>query len=259
MASRGNRLQQGIQSIEIGGRLLQALAESSEAMILRDLAAAASMPAPQAHRYLVSLARLGLVERIAESGRYDLGQFALQVGLAALGRVEPVRLAGPVLAALREKIRQTVALAVWANQGPTIVRWLSADTPVAATLRVGSVMPLTRSATGGVFLAFLPQSTTESFLRRELQENVRRGLRPTTRGEVNGFVGRTRRRGAARTSEFIPGIAGISAPIFDHTGDMVLALTALGYSKPFESEIGPLTEAVCGAAAQLSARFGYRE
>jgi DNA-binding IclR family transcriptional regulator len=259
MATRKPRLQQGIQSIEVGGRLLRALAQSSRSMMLRDLAAAAQMPAPQAHRYLVSFVRMGLVERIAESGQYDLGPFALQLGLAALARMDPVTLAAPVLAALREEIEQTVALAVWANQGPTMVRWLSADTPVAATLRVGSVMPLTRSATGGVFLAFLPRSRTESFVKRELRENFRLGLGPTTESELESVIERTRRIGAARTSDFIPGIAGISAPVFDHTGEMVLALTALGYSKPFEAQLERLTQAVCRAAARLSERLGFLE
>lgn len=250
--------QQGIQSIEIGSRLLEALAAAAQPMMLRDLAAAAHMPAPQAHRYLVSFVRMGLVERIAESGQYGLGPFALQLGLAALAGMEPVTAAAPVLARLREEIGQTVALAVWANHGPTMVRWLSADTPVAATLRVGSVMPLTRSATGGAFLAFLPPSKTAPFLKRELQENARHGVGPTTEAQLEAVIQRTRRLGAARTSDFIPGIAGISAPAFDHTGDMVLALTALGYGKPFEAQLGRLTEAVVRAAEQLSARLGFR-
>lgn len=258
MASRKPRLQQGIQSIEVGGRLLTALASSPRPMILRDLASAADMPAPQAHRYLVSFGRLGLVERIAESGHYDLGPFALQLGLAALARLDPVVLAAPALAALRDETGQTVALAVWANEGPTIVRWLGADTPVAATLRVGSVMPLTRSATGGVFLAFLPRSRTEPFVKRELRENGHHGIGPTLESELDSVVQRTRRRGVARTSDFIPGIAGISAPVFDHTGDIALALTVLGYSKPFEARIESLIEALCRAAAQLSARLGFR-
>src|SRR6478736_606441 len=142
--------QQGIQSIEVGARLLQALADASRPQMLRDLAAAAQMPPAKAHRYLVSFARMGLVEQQEETGLYDLGSFALELGLSALARLEPVTASGPALAELREETGQTVALAVWANHGATIVRWLGADTPVAASLRVGSVMPLSRSAPGRV-------------------------------------------------------------------------------------------------------------
>jgi len=258
MASRKPKLQQGIQSIEVGARLLQVLARALRPLMLRDLAAAAEMPAAKAHRYLVSFARMGLVEQQAETGLYDLGPFALDLGLGALARLEPVTVSGPALAELREETGQTVALAVWANHGATIVRWLGADAPVSASLRVGAVLPLTRSATGSVFLAYLPQETTAPFVRKELSEHQRQGLTPANREEVDQLIARTRRRGFARTHEFIPGISGIAAPVFDYSGAMALALVALGYSKPFEAELDKISSLVLRKAEALSRRLGAR-
>ena len=254
--TRKRKPQQGIQSIEVGGRLLSALAEARRPQMLRDLAQEAGMPAAKAHRYLVSFGRMGLVEQQAETGLYDLGPFALQLGLSALARLDPVLIAAAALPQLSRAIGQTVALAVWANQGPTIVRWLGADTPVAASLRVGSVMPLTRSATGGAYLAFLPRESTQVALKKELADNRRKGLAPITRELVETFVEQTRRQGFAHTVEFISGIAGIAAPVFDHSGTMVLALVALGYSKPFESHIHRIAAAVVHTAATVSRRLG---
>jgi DNA-binding IclR family transcriptional regulator len=256
MTRRKPKKQQGIQSIEVGARILQALTRAHRPQMLRDLAAAAQMPAAKAHRYLVSFARMGLVEQQADTGLYDLGSFALELGLGALARLEPVTLSQPALAELREETGQTVALAVWANHGATIVRWLGADTPVSASLRVGAVMPLTRSATGGAFLAFLPQETTSPWVKKELADHVRQGVAPTTREEVDQLIAQTRRRGFARTSEFIPGISGVAAPVFDHSGSMVLALVALGYSKPFDAAIDTIVEGVVRKAEVLSQRLG---
>ena len=256
MAPRKPREQQGIQSIEVGAQVLQALARATRPQMLRDLAAEARMPPAKAHRYLVSLARMGLVEQQPETGLYDLGSFALQLGLSALARLEPVTLAAPVLAGLREATGQTVALAVWANHGPTIVRWLGADTPVSASLRTGSVMPLTRSATGQAFLAFSPQETTAAWVKRELADNLRQGLTPTGRDEVEQLVGQIRRRGFARTGDFIPGISGMAAPVFDHAGALALALVVLGYSKPFEAAAESISAALRDTAGALSRRLG---
>jgi DNA-binding IclR family transcriptional regulator len=258
MSPRRPKLQQGIQSIEVGARILQALAQAPRPQMLRDLAAAAQMPAAKAHRYLVSFTRMGLVEQQADSGLYDLGSFALELGLGALARLEPVTLSGPALAELREETGQTVALAVWGNHGPTIVRWLGADTPVSASLRVGAVMPLTRSATGGAFLSFLPTETTQLWVKKELTDHARQGLSPTTREEVDHLIAQTRRRGFASTSEFIPGISGIASPVFDHTGAMTLALVALGYSKPFDAAFDAISTAVLRKAETLSRRLGFR-
>ena len=170
-----------------------------------------------------------------------------------------VTLAAPVLAELREATGQTVALAVWANHGPTIVRWLGADTPVSASLRTGSVMPLTRSATGQAFLAFLPQETTLTWIKKELADNLRQGLTPTGRDEVEQLIAQIRRRGIARTSDFIPGISGMAAPVFDHTGALALALIVLGYSKPFEALAKPISATLRDKAGALSQRLGAPE
>ena len=99
-------------------------------------------------------------------------------------------------------------------------------------------MPLTRSATGGRSSHFLPRAITDKWLKRELSEQARKALPPTTMEEVEQWIAETRRRGFASTSDFIPGIGGMAAPVFDHTGSMVLALIALGYSKPFNAELG---------------------
>ncbi len=256
MSTRRPKAQQGIQSIEVGARILRALAHASRPQMLRDLAAAAQMPPAKAHRYLVSLSRMGLVEQQEETGLYDLGGFALDLGLSALARLEPVTASATALAELREEIGQTVAVAVWANHGPTIVRWLGADTPVSASLRTGSVMPLTRSATGQAFLAFLPQETTAAWIKRELLEHARQGVAPTSREEVDALSAQIRRRGFARTSDFIPGISGIAAPVFDHSGSMALALVALGYAKPFDAAGERIIAAVMSKAQSLSRRLG---
>ena len=249
----------GVQSIEVGGRLLRVLAAAGGPMMLRDLAALADMPPAKAHRYLASYARLGLVEQQAASGHYDLGAFALELGLGALARIEPLQVADPVLRELRDEIGQTVALAVWANHGATIVRWLGANTPVAASLRVGSVMPLTRSATGGAFLAWLPPERTRALVRAELEESRRLKLTPSTAAEIERAVAETRRHGLARTSHFIPGISGIAAPVFGHSGDMELALIALGYSATLDLSLqGPHVGAIRRRAQWLSTRLGHR-
>ena len=254
--TKENSGQQGVQSIEVGMRLVHALAAAKTPQMLRDLAAAAKMPAAKAHRYLVSLMRAGLVEQHPISGLYDLGKSAMDIGFAAIARLSPLAIAEPLLASLCAEIGHTVAAAVWANRGATIVRWMGTDTPVAASLRVGSVMPLTRSATGAVFLAYLPRETTESLLMAELLENQRLGLAPERLDAAAAFGERTRRRGYAYTKDFIPGIAGIAAPVFDHTGAMALAFVALGYTVPFDSDLTRIASAVCATAETLSSRLG---
>jgi DNA-binding IclR family transcriptional regulator len=258
LATRKQKARKGIQSIEVGQRLLEVLASAPGPMALGELADAALMPPSKAHRYLVSYCRGGLIEQEGESGHYGLGRFALDLGLAALGRLEGISVALPVVRDLAKRLDQTVALAVWGNQGPTIVRWVGGDSPVSATLRVGSVMPLSRSATGQAFLAHLPENRWQSLLKRELADNTRQGIRPQSVAELSDRMRDIRTSGVSHTIEFIAGISGMAAPIFGDQGSMVLALVTLGYSAGFEPRQGEIRTALHQAAQQLSRRLGHR-
>ena len=144
--------QRAVQSVEIGGRLLLALAEHPGPMTLKDLAAKAGLPASRAHTYLVSFGRLRLIEQDLVTGRYALGAAALQVGLSCLHQLDPLKAATPVAEALALAIDQTVAIAVWANFGPTIVRYIEASQPLHVNMRMGTVMSILSTATGRAFV-----------------------------------------------------------------------------------------------------------
>jgi DNA-binding IclR family transcriptional regulator len=256
MARKARRMQQGIQSIEVGNELLVVLSGAARSMTLKELAAEAGMSAPKAHRYLVSYSRLGLVEQEPETGRYGLGEFSLRLGLAALGRLDAVTAAAPVMRELAEEIDQTVAVAIWANHGATFVRWAGVDSPVSATLRVGSVMPLSRSATGLMFLAYLPERQWSALLKAELADNTRQHFKPDSLAGLQPTLEQIRRQGYSRTSDFIPGITGIAAPVFGYDQVLQLALVTLGYSAGFEREETRIRPALLRCALALSRRLG---
>src|SRR5512138_2290866 len=116
------RGQRGIQSVEVGGQLLIALAHSGRPLALKDLAREAGMSPAKAHPYLVSFGKLGLVAQDEGSGHYGLGPLALQLGLISMQQFDPVRMATPLLRELAAELGHTMAIAVWGNRGPTIVR-----------------------------------------------------------------------------------------------------------------------------------------
>ncbi len=152
----------GVQSIEVGARLLDVMAEHAGPMHLRDIAAASGMSASKAHRYLISLLRAGLAEQDPVSGRYDLGPMSLRVGLAALNRRVAVKYATQALIELNQSEDLTVALTVWGEHGPTVVAWYDSVQILICNITVGSSLPLLRSASGQVYLAYLPSATTRN-------------------------------------------------------------------------------------------------
>ena len=250
----------GIQSVEVGFTLLEVLARGDGPLMLRDLAAAAGMSAAKAHRYLVSFQRLGLVQQDSTSTRYDLGPAALRVGLAALSRVDAVRMARERMPALMHEIGHTVALAVWGNQGPTIVHWQEAPQTLS-TLRLGDVMPLLTSATGRCFAAFLLPTRVNARLKAELTSAHKMGRTdvPTTLAQAREMLDEVRTQGLSRVVDtLLPGVVGFCAPVFDADRHLVLGILALGPRASFDDDWqGPVAHALRQAARQLSQDLGH--
>lgn len=253
----------GIQSVEVGFTLLQALGKAPGPLMLRDLAAAAGMSAAKAHRYLVSFQRLELVVQDSQTTRYDLGPAALKLGLASLARLDAVKLARQRVTALMEAIGHTVAFAVWGNHGPTIVHWEESPSAVTVNLRLGDVMPLLSSATGRCFAAYASKDAIAPLLRDELARVNKQGRTdvPTTMAQVRALLDEVRARGAARVVDvLLPGIVAFCVPVFDADAHMVLGIVALGPNGTFDPEWqGTVHAPLAQAALQLSRDLGWQQ
>ncbi|MFC0398094.1 IclR family transcriptional regulator [Paraburkholderia rhizosphaerae] len=255
------KLRSGIQSIEVGFRLLDVLTHEPRAMMLRDLAQRAGMSPAKAHRYLVSFLRLGVVAQDPLTGRYELGGFALQLGLARLARVDGVKLARIALTELRDQLDLTVGIAVWGNQGPTVVHWMESSYPAKASLKLGDVMPLLSSATGLLFAAYLPRGKTAGMIDRELADTRRSSQTggPRDAEDVERLLEEVRVHRAARVEGMLlPTIHAFCVPVFDSTGELALGLIALGHEGAFDIRWGgEVDTALRECARKLSYELGY--
>jgi DNA-binding IclR family transcriptional regulator len=251
----------GIQSVEVGFALVQALANATEPLMLRDLAQLAGMNAAKAHRYLVSYQRLGLVLQDPQSTRYDLGPAALKLGLASLSRLDAVSLARARCTDLLGIAGQVMAVAVWGNRGPVIVHWAEAARSVTVNLRLGDVMPLLSSATGRCFAAFEPPQLVQPMLLAELKsaaKQPRAGV-PSSAAEAKAMLAQVRQDGMARADgSLIAGIVGFCAPVFDSSGRLIVGLVGMGPASHMDPAInGAQARALMAAARALSADLGY--
>ncbi|MBP0443599.1 IclR family transcriptional regulator [Roseomonas sp. SSH11] len=252
----------GVQSIEVGGRLLQVLVDMGQPAMLRDLALSAKLTPAQAHAYLLSYRKMGLVEQDEASGRYALGPFALQMGLARMRSAHPLRMAGQAAAEFAAEMGLMVTVAVWGTHGPTIIQVHESNQPIHVNLRAGSVYTITGTATGRLFAAFLPQQQVRPLLEEELKGTGganRKVGRATTEARLDHDIAAIRSLGYSTTEGVpVPGINAISAPVFDHSGQMQLAITAIGNAGTLEcGPASPQPAAVLSLTRRLSVELGY--
>jgi DNA-binding IclR family transcriptional regulator len=250
--SRTAHAQRGIQSIEVGGALLRALAHHGGPMALKDLAREAGMTPAKAHPYLVSFGKLGLVAQDEDSGRYGLGPLATQLGLISLQQVDPLRLAAPLAAELAQQLGLTVAIAVWGNRGATIVRVEEAPTAIHVAMRHGTVLSLRGTASGLLFAAHLAPAALRNALAAEA------GARVRVDDALAAELAAVRAQGFATVVDgALPGVSAMAAPVVDARGALVLCLTAIGPKAVFDARPdGVVARTLVAAAQGLSRTLG---
>ncbi|QGZ63889.1 IclR family transcriptional regulator [Paraburkholderia acidisoli] len=267
-AAAPGRTQRGIQSVEVGGRLLRALADARAPLAPSDLAASGEIPSSQAHAYLVSLTRLGLIKRDALSGRYEPGPLALRLGLLHLAQQPALREAVPRAAALAQALNCSVALCIAGPQGPTIVRYEHASLPLHVNLHVGTVMSLPATSTGRVFCAFLAPEALRAMWATQTAQPVWRGMphaahnaqaTPTVPAAPDAAFAATlesiRARGYERGIDApSPGVSSVCVPVLGARRELSLTLTAIGASGALDVRPnGAVVRALCDAAAEIAA------
>lgn len=214
----------GIQSVDIGMTVLKALAQARGPMSLKEIGAACGMAPSKAHRYLHSLVASGLVAQQKRSGKYDLGFFALRLGAAAIRRIDVINRVGEHLEDLVDQLKMPAHISIWSHEGPIAVRWQRTPESLISPDVLGSVFPLLRSATGNVFLTYLPDRLTRPFVAAEIQRESE--LEDSIDFDITEITRSVRDQGYAMTiGTFVPHYVGISAPIINWDEEICAAVT----------------------------------
>lgn len=220
-----------IQSLDSALVVLRVLASFDRAASLTDIAREAGMPPSKVHRYLASFSKAGLVRQAQRAGLYDLAKGAIELGLAAMSRMNLVNDSADCLGQLVAQTGAAGLVAVWGPHGPTVVRWERTGSFVITSLGLGTVLPLLNSATGRIFLAYSPPHVVGQLLQREI-DRARKldlswpDLTPPGEEALELMVERIRKAGYASVDgRFIPGLNAISAPVLNWQGEVEAAVT----------------------------------
>ena len=184
---------------------------------------------------------------------YGLGREALRVGMAALGSIDVLKVAALPLSQLRDELNESCFIAVWGNQGATVVSIEPAVRAVTVVTQIGSVLPLLSSSTGLVFAAHLPERETVELRDREL------AALGQTADDYAALLEQIRQRGLHHVHGLLmPGVDALSAPVFNAMGQVAAVMTVVGPTSIFHAdEHGPAARRLLAATQATSWRMGY--
>lgn len=186
---------------------------------------------------------------------HDLGPVSDDPAAATLEQLGALRLIHHALPDIAARLQGIVGLGVWANAGPTVVRWEPGPDPLTKELVSGVVVSPIESATGLAFCAHLPQRKYGRIVEAAIGKLPPREL---TLAAFEARLAVIRQQGVARSvTQAAVDIAGLSAPIFNREGRMIAALTLADRAEALRGEDDcPRTRALREEAAALSRRIG---
>lgn len=247
------RTASSIQVIDRMARLLELVAESDAPVSLKVLAAETSLHPSTAFRILAALGEHGFVERDGH-GRYRLGVKLLRWGVRMSAGVDVRDEARPIMERLRDRLGETVNLAVRHGDEVIYVDRATTSRMMRVEQVIGSRAPLHVTAVGKLFLA-------EGGAEECLEYAQRTGLPAFTPNTITDAaalwreVKQAAQRGYALDNEEAElGVGCIAVPIRDAGGGMVAGLSV---SAPVERRRDEWIPLVQEAGRQLSERLGY--
>ena len=222
----------------------------------RELHQMLHIPRATQYRVLRALEERGYLRRDPQSGRYRMGFKILQLAALAQDQMELVRIAQDVLHRMWTETRETAQLAVVDRFEAVYLRVLESPVPHRFVLRPGVRAPIHCISPGLAILAFSSEEKVEEVIRAGLKRFTDKTM--TEPAELRARLERIRREGVAvNRGEWRESGGGISAPVFDFTGEPVAAIGLSGPNDRLtEDRVPGIARAVRQGAAELSKILG---
>lgn len=245
----------GIQSVEHGVKILESLIDSRKPAPLKTIAQMAGMSPSMTHRYLTSFIRAGFVYQDQATGHYDLGTFALRLGMAALNRADLIQIVDDEFRQLVLRVNVDGHLSVWGDYGVTIVRVHNRHAPILSNLRLGTVLSLYDSAAGRIFLAFQERAMIEAVLKSELAQME--DPKPSPQ-DIADIADEVRNEGFAWIDgQVFHSFRALAAPVFDSQGKLRASLSLVSNQASLVKFPNSIRDDLIETAKRTSQRLGW--
>jgi IclR family acetate operon transcriptional repressor len=247
-----------VQVLERVFDILDALAEDGGEFALAEVVAKVRLNKSTVYRLLACLRCGGYVERDPQTTKYRLGPRLIQLGTAALANRDLCQIARPFLQQLVVETGETAHLGVLRDGRVVSVANVEGPRTLRIPSTVGRVTPAHCSSQGKAILAFSPEEDLWTLIE---QNTLRAYTKKTiiTRAALKENLRRVRECGfALDDEEYEEGLRCVGAPVRDHTGAVIAAISIAGAAVRLDAHgIPALARSVMGAAADLSAALGY--
>jgi DNA-binding IclR family transcriptional regulator len=255
----------GTQAVARAFAVLRAFSDQTPAWRLADLSRTAGLSRPTTLRLLGALEREDMVSRMPERNLWCLGVAAIELGALARRSLGLSEAARGTLEALAAETGDTAGVDVLIGHEVLVLDEAQGPYRSSTSPCIGSRWPAHAVSSGKVLLAAAYADDTDAwheFLSASGTRLPRFTARTiTTRKRLEAELRRVQRQGfATATEELEAGYAAVAAPVTDHRGRVVAAVSVGGpvlrFSQPRRARA---VARILAAGREISARLGPLE
>jgi DNA-binding IclR family transcriptional regulator len=247
-----------IKSVGKALAILEELYASGRPLRIGDLAARLDMSPSAVSRLVTTLSTSRLVDQDEESGRCYLGIGLSLFGHAALGRRELDQIALPVLADISRRFPAYASLCRMYRNKVIMIRGRTSET-LQRDSSLMCVHPVHACASGKLLLAHLEPAALEAALNSHRLDPYTPRTFTTIDALIDNLESIRRDGFAVDDEELLHDSRHVAAPIRDHTGRVVAALSAGGRTVEVQDQFAALTQACVVGSLAISRQLGYRD
>jgi IclR family KDG regulon transcriptional repressor len=223
---------------------------------ISEIAQAVDLHKATAHRIVTTLVNYGYLERAADGQKYRLGLELANLGFKVIRRMDLRREAYPYMKQLVNDWDETCDLSIFDQGRVFYVEVLRGDHALTISAAVGQRLPSHCTASGKLFLAYLPPTELDAILHQPLKAFTDKTI--TSPDKLRKQLVDIPNQGyAVDVEEFEVGVCAVAAPIFNRRGNVIAAIgSPCPISRMSPERIVKIAEAFKEAAQAISYRLG---
>jgi IclR family KDG regulon transcriptional repressor len=246
-----------LSSVANAIRLTKAFSESEYEMGISALATRLGLAKSTVHRLATTLVEYDILEQNRESGKYRLGLALFELGTLVRRKMDAASESQGQIHALADSSGETVQLAILDHLSVLYIRIRESRQAVRMSSGLGSRAPAHCTSVGKALLAYQPAETVKQVIDNGLKRFTVNTI--TEEKKLLEELASIRARGYAIDDEEIEvGLRCVAAPIRDHSGQVVAAISvAAPVQRMSKKNVQMTVPSVLAAAEAISRRMGY--
>ena len=237
--------------------LLRYIVDHPEGLSIREVSREYGYSPATVQKLVSALNNQDFITQDQATERYHLGLEAVRLGLTAVERLEVRQVARPFLSTLSSETEETVFLAIARGDHVIYIDKVVSDRLIRMDAPLGVNRPFNCTSVGKVLLSGMPpDKVAELAVQGVFEHRTENSI--VEIDAIQAELEQVHQRGwVLDNEEYALGAYCIGAPVYNHEGQIIAALTVSGPAERIKGNLDILVEKVKSNAQAVSEAMGY--